>query len=536
MESKSEKNNQIQANLKDDLMKHIYDISCLLTQSLSLDDVLNEIVDHVITGLKYDRAIIMLLNDDETKLECKCIRGFTQYGEKRAWEKPLLLNLHDCYETRVVRSGQVLFIPDIESDPNITDIDRTIARHQERRSLLHVPLKVKDKVLGTIGVDRYRTRMDISQEEVEALAIFANQAAIIIENTRLYEEIKEQKFLFQNITDSSINGIIVSDFSGNIYEINPMAEEILGVKKEDLISTCIEDILKVDLKEIYEKLGQKENIEHFEVNYLRKDGHRLILDLNAFPIKDNTPHVSKAVIMVKDLTEKRKLHDHLMRIEKFAALGSMAAWVAHEIRNPMAAIYTTLQNIETGFDDNSPKKYALQNVMKEVDRVEQLIRELLNLSISVPLNTLRVDIYDLLKQTIEMVRKRDSQKNIIFELKGNKIFTMADPNRLKQVFINIIINAIESISGAGKINITLVKERSTNKNKKLIVKFKDNGKGINPTDMSKIFDPFFSTKLHGTGLGLTVSHKIIQDHNGLMEIESEENKGTTVVLRLPLSA
>lgn len=113
---------------------------------------------------------------------------------------------------------------------------------------------------------------------------------------------------------------------------------------------------------------------------------------------------------------------------------------------------------------------------------------------------------------------------------------MADPNRLKQVFINIIINAVESISGTGKINITLVKERSTNKNKKLIVKFKDNGKGINPTDMSKIFDPFFSTKLHGTGLGLTVSHKIIQDHNGLMEIESEENKGTTVVLRLPLSA
>jgi signal transduction histidine kinase len=202
----------------------------------------------------------------------------------------------------------------------------------------------------------------------------------------------------------------------------------------------------------------------------------------------------------------------------------------------MAAIYTTLQNIETGFDGNSPKKYALQNVMKEVDRVEQLIRELLNLSVSVPLNILKVDIYDLLKQTIDMVQKRDGQKNITFELKGSKMLTMADPNRLKQVFINIMINSIESIGGTGKVNITLAKEKGIDGNKKLIIKIKDNGKGIHHGNMSKIFDPFFSTKSHGTGLGLTVSHRIIQDHNGLMEIESEENKGTTVAVRLPLSA
>jgi PAS domain S-box-containing protein len=536
MAAEYEKRKQARGDLKDDLMKHIYEISCLLTQSPDLDKVLNEIVDHVITGLKYDRAIIMLLNDEETKLECKCIRGFTAYGEKRAWEKALILDRHDCYETKVVRSGQPLFLPDIESDPNITNIDRIIAKHQERRSFLHVPLKVKDKVLGTIGVDRYLTRMDIRQEEVEALAIFANQAAVIIENTRLYEEIKDQKLLFQNIIESSINGIIVSDLSGRIYELNPMAEEILGIKKDESINMCIEDILNVDLKDIYEKLGRKESIDHFELNYQRKDGHRLILDLNAFPIKDKTPYVSKAVILMKDLTEKRKIYDHLMRIEKFAVLGSMAAWVAHEIRNPMAAIFTTLQNIETGIDSKSPKKYALRNVMKEVDRVEKLIRELLNISISVPLNILKVDIYDLLKQTIEMVQKRDGQKNITFELKGSKMFAMADPNRLKQVFINIVINSIESISGSGEVNISLTKEKGMDGNRRLIVKFKDNGKGIHSSNMSKIFDPFFSTKSHGTGLGLTVSHKIIQEHNGLMEVESEEDKGTTVAVRLPISA
>ncbi len=517
------------------LLKHIYDISYLLTQSLDLDAVLNEIVDHVITGLKYDRAIVMLLNEDETKLECKCIRGFTPLGEKRAWEKPLILNRHDCFETRVVRSGKPLFIPDIAKDPNITEIDRITAKYQERKSLLHVPLKVKDKVLGTIGVDRYRTKMKISQREFEDLAIFANQAAIIIENARLYKELKDEKLLSENIIKSSINGIIVSDLRGRIIHLNPRAEEMLGIRKEEAVRLRLQEILNGDVGSMYEKLVTKGNSRHFEINYQRKDGEKLILDLAPFPLEETDKVPSKTVLLINDLTEKRRIDEHLMRVEKFAALGSMAAGIAHEIRNPMAAIFTTIQHVETKLEKSSPHKYALQNVTKELDRIERLIRELLNTVNPFPLHMEKVDVMDLLERALFFIKKKSGDKNVNvrFELEGERVYTKADANRLMQVFLNIMINSAEAIKGNGKvqINVKKIKKRDL-KNPFIIVKFTDNGSGISPSIITKIFDPFFTTKTGGTGLGLTVSHKIIQDHNGFIEVDSDK-KGTTVLIKLP---
>jgi len=128
----------------------------------------------------------------------------------------------------------------------------------------------------------------------------------------------------------------------------------------------------------------------------------------------------------------------------------------------------------------------------------------------------------------------DKNVNVKFELEGERVYTKADANRLMQVFLNIMINSVEAIKGNGKvqINVKKIKKRDL-RNPFIIVKFTDNGSGINPSILTKIFDPFFTTKTGGTGLGLTVSHKIIQDHSGFIEVDREE-KGTTVLIKLPL--
>lgn len=514
------------------LLKHVYEISRLLTQLPDLNKVLKEIVRHVITGLKYDRAIIFLLNEDETLLECRCISGFTKNGEKRAWEHPLKMSVHDCYETKVIKKGKPLFIPDM-GRARMTNIDKIIAKYQERKSFLHVPLKVKDKVLGTIGVDRYRTQMNITPKEVKDLTIFANQAAIIIENARLYKELREQRILSEKIIESYINGVLVCNVHGKIIHINPKAEEILGVENNPAVKLNFFDILKVKYACNLESLISK---SHFEIEYQKKESEKkLILDLLIFPLQQADNFLSNAVVIITDLTEKRVMDEHLIRMEKFAALGSMITGLAHEIRNPLASIFTTVQNIESKMTC-SLNKLALQNVTLELDRIERLIRELLTAMNPnpLPLQVENVNIMDLLNRALFFVKKKTDDKHVNFDLKGEKVIIQADPNRLMQVFLNILINAVDAIRIKGKININVHGGIDNGSYRFVTIEFRDNGTGINAAIKSKIFDPFFTTKSTGTGLGLTVSHKIIQDHRGLIEVESNEKHGTNVIVKLPM--
>lgn len=529
--------------IKNNLLNHIYEISSMLTGAPDLDEVLGEIVNRIMNGLNFDRAIIHLISTDGKRLECVCTKGFTPSGAYRAKQKPLVIAKHDCYETKAILSGEPIFIENTVNNPDATRIDMIINKYQERKSVLYVPLRLKGKVIGLIGVDRHRTRMEITQEDIESLAIFANQAAIIIENTRLYKTLSDEKNLSENIIRCSVNGIMVSSLGGRIYNLNPRGEELLGITKEEAKTHLIQDVFSFNPAEslrIYNALKRKEDIRPFETTYHRKDGRRLILGLTAFVLTGENEEVHGAVTMIADLTEKKRMDDYLLRAERLAALGWIASGIAHEIRNPLAAIYTTVQNMENQYDDNCSQRADLKNILDEIDRVEGLIREILNLARPMPLNIEEVDIHKLLNMTVCLVRKEATKKGITIKMQFGKkrILTKADSNRLRQVFLNLVINAIASIKGKGKgkIQITteIMKGSHDEPNPWLIIRFTDNGIGIPDEDINKIFDPFFTTKNSGTGLGLTVSHKIIRDHHGFIEVESHVNKGTIFCIRLPL--
>ena len=527
--------------INNNLLSHIYEISSLLTRSPDLGKVLNEITDRAMNGLHFDRAIVMLLNTDQTKLECKCIKGFTPHGEKRAWEKPLILEEHDCYELKVIGHGDPRFIPDTESAPDVTPIDKVINRYQERNSVLYVPLKIKGKILGLLGVDRYRTRMEITHDDVESLTIFANQASIIIENARLYQALNDEKALSENIIKCSTNGIIVSDLMGNILNLNPRAEELLDIPKEDAVRLRIQDVFKFSpdqRKEIYNALKRLENTHFFDFPYQRADDKKLVLNLSGFAVHDENHNTLGAVTIISDLTEKKRMDDYLLRVEKFAALGRIAAGIAHEIRNPLAGIYTTVQNLESELSEGSAQSSEMKNILHEIDRIELLIRELLDLVRPAPLHTEEFDIHDLLSTTLSLLKKEMAKKKIELETEydAKPSIIKADPYRLRQVFLNLTINAIESTNSSGKITVRTDSVKQGGKEKNwLSVDVIDEGIGIPSKHMNRIFDPFFTTKSSGTGLGLTVTHKIIEDHNGMIEVESLEDKGTKFRILLPVA-
>jgi PAS domain S-box-containing protein len=527
--------------IKNNLLNHIFAISSLLTSSPDLGEVLDKITHSAMTGLNFDRAIVMLLNPDQTKLECKCIQGFTPAGERRAWELPLLLDRHDCYETKVVRTGTPRFIPDTEKAPDATAIDRVINIQQERNSVLYVPLKIKDKILGLLGVDRYRTRMEITQDDVESLTIFANQASIIIEDTRLYRALSDEKALSENIIKCSTNGVVVTDLTGRVLNVNPRAEEILGVPTEKAVTLRIQDIFHFDdtrTERIYRFLKRNEPIHLFDFPYRTADDRTRTLNLSGFAVRDENGQTLGAVTIIADLTEKKRMDDYLVRVEKFAALGRIAAGIAHEIRNPLASIYTTVQNLERNPGRAEDRKAELRNIRREIDRVERLIREILNLVRPVPLRIETFNLHDLLATTLALLRKEMASKRIV----GKTLFgaehpvVRADPNRLRQVFLNLIINAMESMNGDGTVTVRTgsLKRRSRSRDW-IFVDIADTGAGIPAEHLGRIFDPFFTTKNAGTGLGLTVTHKIVEDHRGRIEVESREGTGTTFRVLLPVS-
>ena len=262
--------------------------------------------------------------------------------------------------------------------------------------------------------------------------------------------------------------------------------------------------------------------------------------MSAFSVHGENQNTLGAVTIITDLTEKKRMDDYLLRVEKFAALGRIAAGIAHEIRNPLAGIYTTVQNLESEFSDGDAQKSDLKNILDEIDRVENLIREVLDLVRPVPLQIEEFDIHDLISTTFSLLRKEMVKKGIelVTEYGAGDSVIKADPNRLRQVFSNLALNAIEAANGAGRITVRTEtkpqRDRETERHW-LEIDVLDEGIGIPSKHMSRIFDPFFTTKSGGTGLGLTVTHKIIEDHNGRIEVESRENQGTMFRVLLPLA-
>jgi len=209
----------------------IFRLSTLLTQQVGLDELLRSILESAEKDLGFTASCLFLINEDREHLDCRMVRGFGEENEKRAYRKPFHLERHDCIETRVVKSGEVVHFEDSHGDPRATPIDRRITEKLKRGSIVYAPLTVKGKIIGCMGVNRPRDGAPISKSEIEAFTIFANQASIIIENSRSHEQLTAERNLNKSILESSPSGILTVDRTGTITAVNGEAARILGISR-----------------------------------------------------------------------------------------------------------------------------------------------------------------------------------------------------------------------------------------------------------------------------------------------------------------
>lgn len=523
-------------------ISNLYKISSLLTEPALLERALKSIMETVKYNLGFERCSIYFVNKEEMLLECKFITGFTIEQENIARSKPFRLNKHDCIETRVATLGKPLLIKD-HSDPHITKIDRIVIANMERKgSTLYVPLKVKGEIIGILGVNRKQGEAVITEKEIEPLSIFANFASIIIENSRLYETLLKEKKFSENILNSSINGILTTDIQGRITSLNPAAESILGVRKSDVLSTSIRELFGTipELSGVlHVSVAKVENTGECECVFKKSNGENIILRIGSSPIRDDMDRLIGFLFLTQDITVERERDKHLQKMSRLISLGELAAGVAHEIRNPLTGINVVLDILRDQRRLSELNKNLLDKAAVEVERLEKIVSDLLDFARPQKFYFEMVNIIDIIKGVNFLINEQCNKQNIILTTRYGrglpKLFM--DQEKIRQGLLNILINAIQAMPQGGKLTIGVSRKLiidQGNRRKHLVIKISDTGYGISNSAKDRIFDPFFTTRPEGTGLGLSITHSIIKEHNGFIKVESEEGKGTTFSVFLPV--
>ncbi|HET6489586.1 MAG TPA: ATP-binding protein [Syntrophales bacterium] len=535
---------QKELEAKNRTIASIFRISSLLTQRVSLDEILRSILISAEKELGFSASCLFLMNDDQEHLDCRMVRGFGEENEKQAYRKPFHMQRHDCIETRAVKCGEVICFEDTNNDSRATSIDHRITDKLKRGQIVYAPLTVKGKIIGCMGVNRPGEGPRISKSEIEAFTIFANQASIIIENSRFREQLLAERNLNRSILESSPSGILTLDKKGTITAVNPEAARILRVYPNGILSMKIEEAEKNHRGlRIFGDIFRDHSSRTREMDYTGEDGQQHSVEITVSPLKGEGGAEAGTLFLFKDQTEKKRISEQIQRMSKLAAVGQLAAGISHEIRNPMMGIAATMELINDGMEPDHPQRRLLTKSMEEIGRVDHVIGELLSLAQPREMNPEPTDANRLIGDVAEFLSGLCRKKDIGLVLDCNPRLPLASMDRkaMREVVINVALNAIQSMSRKGKgaltiATATLEQRLYSMEPGSVQITIEDTGEGIPPEIRDKIFDPFFTTRPDGTGLGLYNCHRIIEAHNGAIFMEEGPARGTRVQILLPAAS
>jgi two-component system, sporulation sensor kinase E len=344
----------------------------------------------------------------------------------------------------------------------------------------------------------------------------------------LLEESRQQ---YRSLFEYSLDIVSMLDLNGTITNLNPQFEKITGFRRDEYIGKNLADLIPEPYRQkVLEKVTSVvENCspQTFELQLMHKNGKPLTFQSTTLPIIVNEK-IAGIICNSRDVTELRETEERLRRTDKLSVVGELSASVAHEIRNPLTSLKGLVQLLQ--MEDEKHQLYY-QIMIDELNRINHIVSELLLLAKPQQIKYTEADLQMILHDVISLLKTEASLHNIQieFEVKDHPVMIECEPNQLKQLFINIVKNAIEASSGGDAVFITL---ESFDNN--VSVRVKDEGIGISKELLERIGEPFYSSKEKGTGLGMTVSFKIVQSHNGTIKFYSEPEIGTEVIVQLPI--
>lgn len=324
--------------------------------------------------------------------------------------------------------------------------------------------------------------------------------------------------LYRDIVENVESGLISLDRDGHIGFLNKAGEDILGYRFDELYKESVSKIFPwIDLK----RKGQLRG----EAIFKKKDGKDIFLGFSISPSRD----IGGKVMVFQDITKVKEMEEQVMRSEKLAAIGELAAGIAHEIRNPIASISGSTEILKEELGGSNHLKPLMDIILREADRLNRLVTDFLQFSKPALPQKEVFPLKDLINETLLSLRGNpDWNQDVKVEVQiPNSLSLYGDSGQLRQVFLNLFLNAVQAMPHGGILHISAL-----NRDGLVEVSVQDTGLGIPQEIKGKIFDPFFTTKENGTGLGLTIVHQIIKNHQGEIQVKSEFARGTKVTLRL----
>jgi PAS domain S-box-containing protein len=435
---------------------------------------------------------------------------------------------------RVLARNQIVVEYDLpNNDP--TDLGK-MAAAQGLPALLALPLKTEHGPIGVFSIHK-RGATPFFENEIASFMMIANHAAMAINMCLLSEELKQQNrelarntTLMGGILSSMSSGVLLLDRSGIVQLVNRAGAALLGLRADQLIGKRLTDLLPDAGTFLTTPPGP-----HQEADIRKQDGSFIPIGFTSTLYQDPAGSTEGILIMFRDMTEVRALQQAVLTKERFAAMGQLVAGVAHEIRNPLFGISSIGQIFERELTDERHLE-LVRALLSESKRMKQLVEDLLVYGRPAKLQYKKCNLRELWDEVIGLHREEIGHKGIA--LKGDfafhPLYAYLDGHQVRQVLHNLFRNAIDATPAGGEIRLRLLLEDNF-----IIFKISDSGEGIPAEDRDRVFDLFYSTKPKGSGLGLPISKKIIEDHGGKITLDSRqgeapgESRGTTVTVKLP---
>ncbi len=523
-----------------DMRRGLLDFGRTLSATTALDPLLNALVSRLQQVLDVEKVAVFI--EDETNAKnYKLVRAVNLESQAVPADFRQMIREKSA-QMGIVRADQ------LELETETSDPQNFV------RQELHyyVPCVVRGRMVAVIGLGRASDGSLLSSEDLDILQTVSGYVAVAIENSLLYQEQEKRaeelallKEFNESIVESVNVGLLAVDETGRVTRSNTMFEEMLGVRREETVGKLVEELFDENFAHnLTQILGKsrwhlQELRNAYKLHTTSRDGKPLILNVAVAPLRSVSNEQTGSIVVLENVTSRVKLEETLQQSEKLSSIGLLAAGVAHEVNTPLTGVSSYTQMLLGMIPETDPKHALLLKVQKQTERASNIAGNLLNFSRAgnngAGTEFSEIDVNKILDDTLQLLEPQLRKSRIEIAKKylekPPKIYGNA--GKLQQVFTNLVLNARDAMFDGGTITLTtyIVDDEA------VVIEVADTGIGIEPENLGKIYDPFFTTKGvgSGTGLGLAVTYGIVQEHAGTIEVESEVGSGTTFRLEFPVA-